>query len=136
MGKLNELVSIIEKNISTLDKLDGVDDYIKLNAVLHLMQVAIQAMIDLGSRVVVELGYKIPSTYSELPLILKELNAIDDSEVALMRRIIGFRNIVVHGYTRISITLVKRIMEERKYRDILILSVKILNYALDKNIDP
>jgi len=138
MGRLNELMSLIKRNTETLNKLnsDVVKDYIMLNAVLHLLQVSIQAMIDLSSRLIVELGYKIPSTYGELPSILRELNVINNEDALTMKRIIGFRNVIVHGYVDVSIDLVKRIMANKKYHDILLISLKIFNYAINKNIDP
>ncbi len=136
MGRLSELMSLIKKNVDTLNGLNNVtDNYIILNATLHLLQVSIQAMIDLSSRLIVELGYKIPSTYSEIPSILKELNIINHDDALIMKKMIGFRN-VVHGYTDISTDLVKRIMIDRKYQDILLITLKIFNYAVNKNIDP
>ncbi len=137
MGRLSELMSLIKKNVDTLNGLNNVtDNYIILNATLHLLQVSIQAMIDLSSRLIVELGYKIPSTYSEIPSILKELNIINHDDALIMKKMIGFRNVVVHGYTDISTDLVKRIMIDRKYQDILLITLKIFNYAVNKNIDP
>lgn len=138
MGKLNELMSLIRKNTEALNELnsDAIKDYIMLNAVLHLLQVSIQAMIDLSSRLIVELGYKIPSTYGEIPSILRELNIISNEDALTMKRMIGFRNVIVHGYVDVSVDLVKRIMTDKKYRDILLIALKIFNWAVNKNIDP
>ena len=68
--------------------------------------------------------------------MLREKGILDSESSILFRKIIGFRNIVVHCYTRVSSIIVLNILENRKYNDILRIAVKIAEWAKDRNIDP
>lgn len=138
MGRISDLISLIRRNTEELGKISGemLDNYLTLNAVLHLLQVSIQAMLDIGSGIIAASGEKTPASYGDTAKILGEMKIISREEVELMRRIIGFRNIVVHGYTSISLKLVKNILDEKRYQDILNISTKLYKYALENKVDP
>lgn len=53
-----------------------------------------------------------------------------------MARIIGFRNILVHGYLTINVDLLKEILKRKKYNDIMKLATKIVEKAQKTGIDP
>lgn len=89
-----------------------ISDYVLLNAILHMLQVAIQALIDMGSHIMVEKGLKAPSTYSEVPIYLSQAGVISGDDSKVFRRMIGFRNVLVHNYSQVSIDALREILAE------------------------
>ncbi len=143
MGDLIVRLDHIRKGIEALNKLVSkndiesiIQDFILLNSVLHILQTSIQALIDIGTRVLSEMGIKPPSVYREIARSLKDRKFITDEESELMTKIIGFRNILVHGYLAINLELLREILRERKYGDIIKLAIKIIEKAQQSGIDP
>lgn len=112
-----------------------VNDFTLLNAALHILQTSIQSLIDMSAHLLSELGEKPPATYGELAENLSKQQVISNSESKLAKKLIGFRNILVHTYLKVDINLLLEILEERKYHDILNIALKILKYAHEKKID-
>ena len=78
------------------------NDFVYLTSTLYILQTAIQALIDMGERVISELGEKPPTVYREVAQILKNLGILNGGESDLMVKIIGFRNVVVQGCVEVS----------------------------------
>ncbi len=140
--RLEKLLEVIEESISLLegeiedrgmDKL--LSDRFDLMAVLHSLQVSSQALIDMGAHLASETGEGVPSSYSEVPGLLQRLGVLSDEESALFRRIVGFRNVIVHQYTGADLEVVRRILEG-DYRNILHLALKIIKWAEERGLDP
>ncbi|QOJ78714.1 hypothetical protein IG193_08185 [Infirmifilum lucidum] len=53
-----------------------------------------------------------------------------------MRRPIGFRNVLVHGYLRVNREYGIDVPTERKYREMLDIARSIVKHASDKGLDP
>lgn len=143
MGKIAALVDLIKRNVETLDRLQRdrasealAEDYVLLNAVLHMLQTSTQALIDLGAHVLAELGGPIPKRYAEIPKALQELGILSREKAEFMRRAIGFRNVVVHGYAGISLEIVKSILRAKSYRELYSIALIIAKYAAERGIDP
>ncbi|RLG50527.1 MAG: hypothetical protein DRN99_09640 [Thermoproteota archaeon] len=88
MGKLIELHAVIEENTRKLRQLlsersvgSVLRDYYMLNAVLHMLQVSIQALIDMGAHLIAEMGEKPPGSYSEVPVVLEKIGVLSREEV-------------------------------------------------------
>ncbi|MCC6019911.1 MAG: DUF86 domain-containing protein [Thermoproteaceae archaeon] len=143
MGKIERLAALVAKNLEALDRLveahgarGVVEDYVLLNAALHLLQTSIQAVIDAGMHLLAELGAEPPSRYTDVPRRLKELGVLAEKDAEGLRRVIGFRNVVVHGYEDLNIELVRRVLDDRLYRDLQKYMAAIYSYALERGIDP
>ncbi|MEM2959798.1 MAG: DUF86 domain-containing protein [Candidatus Freyarchaeota archaeon] len=143
MGELEERVEHIRKNVKGLDQLlrekeaqSVINDFTLLNATLHMLQTSIQSLIDASARLLSELGEKPPATYGELPEKLSKNKVLSHSESLTAKKVIGFRNIIVHTYLDLNTNIVLNILKERKYHDILKIALKILRYAHEKKIDP
>ena len=143
MGKIETLISLVKRNVETLDDLVKrhgaeaiVEDYVLLNAALHLLQVAIQALIDAAARLAAELGAEPPARYSDIPKTLVQLGVFNSEEADLLRRVIGFRNVVVHGYGALDLGLVAEILNRRLYGDLLKLAFRIYAEAARRGVDP
>ena len=142
MGRLSDLLAVVKRNVDEVDALvsrygvdDLLSDYVLLNAVLHMLQVAIQALIDMGSHVMVEKGLRAPSTYSEVPIYLSQVGAISGDDSVVFRRMIGFRNVLVHNYSQVSLDVLRSILSRGLYRDLLRIAVKLYDYAVSNGID-
>ena len=136
MAKLLDLYALIDESVSKLDELlaarsadEVLGDYYLRSAVLHILQVAVQALVDVGSHPLSEVGARPPSRYGEIPALLEGLGALSGEDASLMRRMIGSRNVVVRGHSRVSLRIVGRILAERRYRDVRSLAGRVLSYA-------
>lgn len=49
---------------------------------------------------------------------------------------IGFRSIVVHGYLKIDIARLRKILEEGRHNEIYKIGLKLYEFANKKNLDP
>ena len=68
----------------------------------RLVQLTIQALLDLGSMIIAALNAPRPRSYSEIALILRDLGVLGEEDANLLRALAGLRNILVHGYAVID----------------------------------
>jgi len=143
MGRAALLLQLIEEHVELLeakvvelgaDRL--VEDAFLFYAVLHTLQVASQALIDLAAHAVAEAGLGVPDRYAALPELLAKAGALSDDETVTFRKIVGFRNVLVHGYTSVSRQLVREILVERRFKDLERLALKIVEWARKHGVDP
>jgi uncharacterized protein YutE (UPF0331/DUF86 family) len=76
------------------------------------LQMAIEACLDVASHVLTDRGLRPPSTYSETFEILMEAGLMSPDLGRVMVEMTGFRNVIVHEYTRIDADVVVRILRE------------------------
>jgi len=81
--------------------------------VLHTLQIAIQAAIDVASHIVSDERLGEPETNRELFDRLAQHGWLPADVAATMGRMAGFRNIVVHGYAGVNLEVVTGIVEHR-----------------------
>ncbi len=91
---------------------------------------------DLASHVISEAGIAVPASYSEVSRHLREAGILDESNARLFRRIVGFRNVVVHQYAAVDLGLVGEVLRGRKYVDIARLALSISEWAEERGLDP
>ncbi len=84
-------------------------------------------------RMVSLLGYA-PSAPIEAIEILTRENVLPREEAELLRKVVGFRNIVVHEYLRIDRDIVARILGERRYLKLVDIAKKILEEARKRGL--
>jgi uncharacterized protein YutE (UPF0331/DUF86 family) len=75
----------------------------------HTLQLAIQAALDLASHIVSDERWGEPETYSELFSLLATHGLISPDLAPRLRRMVGFRNLVVHGYAKVDPQIVEQI---------------------------
>lgn len=143
MGDLLSRLDYIKRAVNALDNLlkeedveEVLNDFILQNSVLHLLQTSAQALLDIGSRVLSEMGEKPPAIYGEVAIRLGDVGILSREESDLMVKIIGFRNIIVYGYLGINMELLSEILRERRYRDVLRIATSIVEKSKDLGIDP
>ncbi|AFA39196.1 hypothetical protein Pogu_1169 [Pyrobaculum oguniense TE7] len=135
---LAKLLEIVAAHVELLDEAArrGVDwgDTLSLYAVLHALQVHAQAVIDYLLRTCSLLGASV-----ETPLAcvqaLQQRGLLEGGEAEMLRRLIRFRNIVVHQYGSIDVERVKRVLEGRGYRDAALVVRRIHERLREKGVE-
>ena len=79
----------------------------------HTLQIAVQAALDVASHIVSDERLGEPQRNTELFTLLARHGWLDEELAALMRRMAGFRNVVVHGYGAVDLGIVRDIVEHR-----------------------
>jgi uncharacterized protein YutE (UPF0331/DUF86 family) len=77
----------------------------------HTLQLAIQAALDVASHIVSDERLGEPSTNYELFDLLAGAGWIDDVQRATLRKMAGFRNLIVHGYAAVDLAIVRSVVE-------------------------
>ena len=80
---------------------------------LHTLQIAIQAAIDVASHIVSDERLGEPETNRELFDRLAQHGWLSADLAATLARMAGFRNIVVHGYGGVNLDIARDIVEHR-----------------------
>ena len=79
----------------------------------HTLQLAIQAALDAASHIVSERRRGEPQTNRALFDLLLKAGVIDASLAEHLYAMAGFRNVLVHGYQEVDITIVEDIVRNR-----------------------
>lgn len=79
----------------------------------HTLQLAVQAAMDVASHIVSEKRLGEPRTNHELFDLLHAGGWVDAELAAMLRRMAGFRNVIVHGYTAVDPAIVRDVAENR-----------------------
>ncbi len=87
-------------------------DPVQFGFVAHTLQTAIQAAIDVAAIIVAERRLGEPRTNRELFRLVASDGWIDAASVDLWKRIVGFRNIVVHRYLVVDARVLRGIVEQ------------------------
>jgi len=136
VGVVEHLIKQLLHYTSLLDKLSTEDlkDEYRYYAALHLLQIQSQILIDIAIRAASALGLEVEG-YIDAGYKLNTINIINNNELKLYRKVVGFRNIVVHGYSTINPEIIKEIIQEKRYRDVAKLALKIFEELHRKGID-
>jgi uncharacterized protein YutE (UPF0331/DUF86 family) len=77
----------------------------------HTLQIAIQAALDVASHIVSDERLGEPQTNQALFDLLAGAGWVPNVTALAMRRAVGFRNVVVHGYASVDVDLVRDVVE-------------------------
>jgi uncharacterized protein YutE (UPF0331/DUF86 family) len=80
--------------------------------VLFNLQTAIQNSIDLAAHIISEEGLGTPGSTNEMFYLLEENGYLDGQLAEKMVKAVGFRNLIVHEYTRLDLEQVLRIAQK------------------------
>jgi uncharacterized protein YutE (UPF0331/DUF86 family) len=81
--------------------------------VVHTLQLAIQAALDAASHVVSARRLGEPQSNRELFDALVRAGWLPGAQAPALRNLAGFRNIVVHGYERVDLRIVRDVLDHR-----------------------
>lgn len=117
--KVRDKLQFIRDNVAHLERIRGagrdafLDDRIAQAAATHLLQVAVEAMIDIANHVSARLRLGVPKTYRDAVDQLVEAGILPRAHQETFRRMVRFRNRAVHLYDRIDPEEVYEILENR-----------------------
>ena len=79
----------------------------------HTLQIAIQAALDVASHIVSDDRLGEPRTNRELFDLLERGGWIVTDLADTLRKMVGFRNVLVHGYDDVDLGVVEDVLEHR-----------------------
>lgn len=79
----------------------------------HTLQLAIQAAQDVASHIVADERLGEPKTNRELFDLISRAGWISGAEAEILGNMSGFRNILVHGYGDIDLSIVRDVVDSR-----------------------
>lgn len=101
-------IAIIEENLSRLAQIPQADfnefvaDFRNVEATKHLLQTAIEAMVDIWAHFVARLRLQAPENGTQLVKALAEANWLPKEHVSTYSKMIRFRNLIVHMYSDVD----------------------------------
>lgn len=117
-------IASLRRYLNTLQKLqktsvkDLKEDEILRGAVERYLYLICQSAIDLAEQLIAHKKLSTPQNASEAFRILAEADLINDKLAKRLIGMVGFRNILAHGYEKIDYEIVKKILVSGR-KDIL-----------------
>jgi uncharacterized protein YutE (UPF0331/DUF86 family) len=106
--KLLASIDTCVQELRTLARLDRIaDDVRERRFVEHTLQIAIQAALDVASHIVSDERLGEPATSRELFELLAGSGWLDKALTHRLSRMVGMRNVLVHGYAKVDPTLLR-----------------------------
>lgn len=110
-------LALIETSVAELRRLARPEalehDVREERFVEHTLQIAIQAALDVASHIVSDERLGEPDTNRQLFDLLRRAGWLTPELADTMKRMTGFRNVLVHGYQAIDIRIVRDVLEHR-----------------------
>jgi uncharacterized protein YutE (UPF0331/DUF86 family) len=79
----------------------------------HTLQLAIQAALDVASHIVSDERLGEPRANRELFDLLERAGWLGADLAGILRRMVGFRNVLVHGYDTVDLAVVEDVLSNR-----------------------
>lgn len=109
IAKLLAYIETCVRELRTEARLERLEtDVRELRFVEHTLQLAIQAAMDAASHVVSAERLGEPVNNRELFELLAKAGRLEANLMDRLRRMVGLRNVLVHGYTRVDPTLLRQ----------------------------
>lgn len=100
----------------------------------HTLQIAIQAALDVASHIVSDDRLGEPRTSRELFDLLERAGWIHAPLAGILRNMVGFRNVLVHGYDDVDLSIVRDVVDHRL--DDLLQFVTVVRKRIGPAISP
>lgn len=107
LGKLDEYLAILRR-LQQYSYEEFIDNPERYGSAERFLQLAVEALTDLGNHVIAELELGTVDWYSDIPQLLHEAGYIDADMREQWIRMIGFRNVLVHDSTLIETSFTRR----------------------------
>jgi len=90
---------------------DFLQDFTKVESAKHLLQVSIESCLDIAHHVTADEGYRTPRDSFDAFVVLNEEGILPDDFMPVLRKMISFRNRVVHLYWDVDDATVYNILQ-------------------------
>lgn len=109
-------VNIIERCIKRIheeysNNPENLKNYTKQDSIILNLQRACEASIDLSMHIVAEKKLGLPQNSRDAFTLLENEGILPPSLSQKMKAMVGFRNIAVHDYQEINLTILQKILE-------------------------
>lgn len=101
LDDVNENVKLLKEIDAKVPKRTAYDPVNKA-AAERLLQVSIEAMLDIASHLIAALRLRKPDKYADAPAILREAEILSPSVMQKFEEMIRFRNLLVHAYAKVD----------------------------------
>ncbi len=105
----------IERWLLDLDQVAVADrletDIVMERFVLHTLQLAIRATMDVASHIASDERLGEPRSNAELFALLARAGWIPEDDVSTLQAMVGFRNVLVHAYDDVNLSIVRDVLE-------------------------
>ncbi|MEK7325666.1 MAG: DUF86 domain-containing protein [Chloroflexota bacterium] len=100
LSMLNNLRDYRQKlgRLAELSEADFLADFTKVESAKHLLQVSVEACLDIAHHIVADGGYRTPQDSFDTFVVLNEEKILPDDFLPILRQMTSFRNRVVHLY--------------------------------------
>lgn len=118
MQKVRAKIQMIEENVRRLEALQArahdefIGDFLALEAAKHLLQVSIEAMLDIGAHLTARLRLKTPRDGAQVFQRLVQEGLLPADHVPTYTRMVKFRNLLVHLYQEVDAEQVYQIVQK------------------------
>ena len=106
--KIRQKLHFMRENIELLEQFKDMDqdmftlDPIKEAAALRMLQVSIEAMLDICSHIIAREGWGLAKTYVEIIELTVKHGLIPSEKADIYKNIARFRNRIIHLYDRVD----------------------------------
>lgn len=115
--RIDELVTFVRNNLNELEKARrlNIDDFeadmLRREGVKHLLQISIEALLDIGTHYISHLKLRTPNNHREIIEILTDAGYLPQERQQKYIEITRFRNRIVHFYDVIDTTMLYDILQ-------------------------
>lgn len=111
--KLAEIETYVQE-LRTLGEVEKLRTDLKEQRFIALtLQLAIQAALDVSSHIISDERLGEPRTNRELFMLLERHGWVSAALASHLRDMVGFRNVLVHGYDRLDLNIVEDVLKNR-----------------------
>ncbi len=113
IGKKLARIETAVQELQTLGRLEQIrDDVVQQRFFEHTLQIAIQAVIDVASHVISDERLGEPRTNRDMIDLLKRYDWVPPELATSLGNMVGFRNILVHGYDSVDLSVIERVVTD------------------------
>ena len=98
--------------LAALPKTAFLQDFTNVESGKHLLQVSIECCLDIAHHIVADEGYRTPTDYYDTFTALHENGILPEAFMPTLRKMVSFRNRVIHLYWDVDDVTVHRILQE------------------------
>ena len=134
VGVIASLLETLADYTRELEEL-RLTDWWSIYAGVYFLQVQAQALIGIVMRGCAELGLRVEGSVDAGRKLLEE-GIISQEDFESYRRVVGFRDAILHAYSRVDSGLVRRLIEGKEYEKVYSLALNVVEELKRRGIDP
>lgn len=134
-AKLQNLQAYLEKLhiLANIPRQEFFEDFTKVESAKHLLQVSIESCLDIGNHIIASQRFRAPESYADTFEVLVEQKILPEEYLQTFRRMVQFRNRLVHLYWEVDTEIVYALLQNN-LDDFNIFARHILDYMSNSNV--